>query len=302
MSVEGLIASTDFIRVDGVHPLDWRINKKGDRKIIVLVSDSEPDSVESTDGVEVRKWRGTSGGWYLAFVLGDKSYQRMFESFCDDLIDSSRNIPSEIAAVFAIRRYEHWMRMFKVNRQFLGEQAVEGLLGEIIVLEDVMFERYGVESSLESWMNKKRGKQDFIQSDRWYEIKSTLEGSNSLRITSFEQLDRDDDGHIILVTLRRSNKESSNAITLNSKYHEIEQMIDNSHSIRIFADIMAYAGYEEDPHYDDICFEKVCVTEYDVRQGFPRLRRSKMNIPGVINGTYDLDLNSLEEYEVMKWR
>lgn len=301
MSAEGLIASMDFVRVDEFHSLDWRVNKDGPRRVIVLVSDEEPESLESTDGIAVRKWQGSGGKWHLAFVLDNASYQRMFDSFCDDLIESSRDVPSDKATGFASRRYGHWMRMFRINRQFLGEQTIQGLLGELIALEDVLIGRYGAESSLESWMNRKRGKQDFIQTDRWYEIKTILEGRHELTITSFEQLDRDDDGHIIVVTLRRSNRESAKHITLNSKYREIRGKLDDPRAEKILSDTMAFAGYEEDPYYDDICFEKVRIMEYDVREGFPRIRSSKLHVPGVINGTYDIDLDSLEEYEVMRW-
>ena len=136
MAVEELIASTSFVRVDDVHPIDWRINEVGPRRILVLVTDTEPTSVESTDGIEARKWRGSRGDWHLAFVLGDLYYQKMFDSFCDDMIESSRNLHPGKASVFATRRYEHWMRMFRVNKQFLGEQAIEGLLGELISLRD----------------------------------------------------------------------------------------------------------------------------------------------------------------------
>lgn len=301
MAIEELIASTSFVRVDGVHPIDWRINAGDPKRILVLVSDAEPASEESTDGIEVRKWCGSNGSWHLAFVLGDMSYQRMFDSFCDDMIESSRCIRPEKASEFATRRYEHWMRMFRVNKQFLGEQAIEGLLGELIALKDIMFGRYGVESSLDSWMNKKRGKQDFIQVDFWYEIKTTLEGRHGLTITSFEQLDRDDEGHMIVVTLRRSSRQSPKSITLNSVSAEIEQKLDSPSARKMFADTIAFAGYDADPYYDDQCFEVVNLAEYEVREGFPRLRGSKMNIPGVINGTYDIDLGSLTEYEVKRW-
>ena len=301
MAVEELIASASFVRVDGVHPIDWRINEGDPRKILVLVTDTEPTSVESTDGIEARKWCGSRGDWHLAFVLGDTSYQKMFDSFCDDMVESSRSVNPGNASEFATRRYEHWMRMFRVNKQFLGEQVIEGLLGELISLKDIMFERYGVESSLESWMNKKRGKQDFIQTDLWYEIKTTLEGRHELTITSFEQLDRDDKGHMIVVTLRRSSKQSPNSMTLNSVCAEVEKVLDSPSSRKIFADTIAFAGYEPDPYYDDQCFEMVNLVEYEVREGFPRLRGSQMHIPGVINGTYDIDLNFLTEYEVRRW-
>lgn len=301
MAVEELIASTSFVRVDDVHPIDWRINEVGPRRILVLVTDTEPTSVESTDGIEARKWRGSRGDWHLAFVLGDMYYQKMFDSFCDDMIESSRNLHPGKASVFATRRYEHWMRMFRVNKQFLGEQAIEGLLGELISLRDIMFERYGVESSLESWMNKKRGKQDFVQTDLWYEIKTILEGRHKLTITSFEQLDRDDAGHMIVVTLRRSSRQSLKSITLNSICAEMETVLDSPSSRKIFADTIAFAGYVPDPYYDDQCFELVNMAEYEVKDGFPRLRSSKMHIPGVINGTYDIDLNFLTEYEVRRW-
>ena len=298
MDPRDVLENTNFVCVDESHPLDWRVNKSGPRFVLVLVSKNEPVSTDSTDGIKTVIWKGDNGLWYHAFICNDRAYSNMFQSFCSDMIDCSRDIIPSKDMQYAADRYRHWMRMFKPDRDILSEHEVEGILGEIVVLKNVMFSRYGQSASVASWMNSVKGKQDFIQSDRWYEIKTVLEGRSVVRISSLEQLDRDDEGRLVVVTMRRSSVLSPNAITLNSIYSEMMDCILDADSKIQFEETMNYAGYSKDPAYDDMCFEVARIAEYDVRSDFPRLRASKLAKSGIICGSYDIALDAITEFEV----
>ena len=298
MDLGEVLKNTNFIRVDESHPLDWRVNEGNSRYVLVLVSRNEPVPTDSTDGIKTLFWKGSNGFWYHSFFCNDRTYSKMFQLFCNDIIESSRNIDPSKDMQYAADRYRHWMRMFKPERDLLSEHEVEGLLGEIVVLRDVMFDRYGQSASVTSWMNSVKGKQDFIQEDRWYEIKTVLEGRTAVKISSLEQLDRDDEGRLIVVTMRRSNPLSQNVITLNSIYSEMMDAIVDLEANRQFEETMGYAGYIEDPAYDDLCFEVVRIVEYDVGDDFPRLRGSELSSTGIVSGSYDIALDAISEFEV----
>ena len=128
--------------------------------------------------------------------------------------------------------------------------------------------------------------------------KTVLEGRTSVKISSLEQLDRDDEGRLIVVTMRRSSPLSQNVITLNSIYSEMIDAIVDLDANRQFEETMGYAGYIEDQAYDDICFEVVRVVEYDVGDDFPRLRGSELSSTGIVSGSYDISLDAISEFEV----
>ena len=298
MDLEDIISNIDLICVDDDHPFDWRVNEKGEPFTIVLVSDREPGRIEPTDGIKIKTWKGNNGKWYLMFVREDQSYNRMFQAFCRDIVESSRDLDPATDVQFAMDRYMHWKKMFKPHRDLLPESAIEGLIGEMCVLKDIMFDRYGSGSSVESWMNSHRGKQDFIQKDRWYEIKTVLEGRSVIRVSSLDQLDRDDNGRLIVVRMRRSNKVSPKSITLNSIVAQISDSIADPDAKTFFDDTLLYAGYQEDPAYDDTCFELIRYQEFEVRDGFPRLRGSELMKTGIVKGSYDIELSAISEFEV----
>lgn len=254
--------------------------------------------IKGTNGLSVESWEKSNGKYHIAFVLRDNRYADLFNRFCLDTINVSRNVDPKDGAAFALIRYKHWLRMFKPCQDHLDNASVEGLIGEMLAIRDVFLGRYGEGLSIDSWTNRMRGKQDFVFEDLWYEIKAVIDGRRSVRISSLEQLDRDDPGHLIVVSLRRTTKESKSKINLNNLSDDLLARLKSLRSKNGLIETLACAGYEDDPFYDDTNFELVRIEEYDVREGFPRLRRSHVML-GVVSGEYDISLDKISEYRVV---
>jgi len=292
------LSTNKFILADSDHPLDWQYNE-GEPKFALVISSAEKlPQIKGTNGLSVESWEKSNGGFYIAFVLRDGRYTDLFRRFCEDSIESSKCIGPEDGAMFALSHYKHWMRMFKPCNDHLNDVVIEGLIGEMLALERLFLERYEESSVLDSWTNRIRGKQDFIQGDCWYEVKAIIEGRRSLRITSLEQLDRDDRGRMVVISLRRTTIQSTEKINLNNLSDRILEELHSLKSRNELMETLMCAGYEDDPFYDNVNYELVRIDEYDVREGFPRLRRSQV-MPGVVSGEYDISLDTIAEYRVV---
>ena len=286
-----------FILADPYHPLDWQYNEGDPKFALVVSSTNKPPPIKGTKGLSIESWEKSNGEFHIAFVLKDEQYVESFCKFCEDSIESSKNVSSEDGVAFVLSHYKHWMRMFKPCSEYLDETAIEGLIGEMLALEKLFIQRYGEASAIKSWTNKIRGKQDFVQNDCWYEVKALIDGKSSLRVNSLEQLDRDDPGRVVVVSLRRTSKESAEKINLKNLSDRIMSALQSLESRNEFMETLFCAGYEDDAFYDNINYELVRIDEYDVREGFPRLRRSQV-MSGILSGEYDISLNKIVEYRV----
>lgn len=292
-----------FLRVDADHPIDWRINDRTPPTKLVLKSKKRPPEFAETTGVEIAVIEQHSGQYATVFVLKDVECADNFKVFCDDVIESSREIDPDEATDFAFERFAKWMHLFKpcyVNR--LSDREIRGLIGELFVLETKFIPKFGPVSALNSWMNLLKGKQDFIEHDQWYEVKTLLEGNDAIRINSLEQLSRKDKGELIVVGLKKSSPEAVNGRTLNSMYSDILEMLPTYALKKRFSEIMLKNGYIiNDPYYDTHCFEIIGATGYDVRDGFPRLTPDNLPYNGILSAKYDISSASIKGFEVERW-
>lgn len=300
-SISDEIKQSSFLLIDPAHPLAWS-RSQGDGRILILQTQNEPKIPnKSSKGITVSVLSQPGGSrWALAFVLNDRKYSEMFDRFCEDVVDSSRKQTPESGPDFAYNRFNYWTRMFRPDRNQLSEESIRGLIGELVVLKDVMIPKYGEEKALAAWMNRKHGKQDFTLDDHWYEVKTILEGVCSLTITSLEQLDRDDAGSIIVVQLRKASTECKDSLNLNSIVDLVDSSIQGAKPKDILYTTLDEIGYSIDSSYDDLCFDCISKTEYVVDDDFPRIRKSQL-MPGIISGSYDISIDSITEYRVNSW-
>jgi DNA mismatch endonuclease (patch repair protein) len=120
-----------------------------------------------------------------------------------------------------------------------------------------MIQKYGVDVALKSWSGTEHTDQDFSCDDTWYEIKSTVSGSASVKISSVEQLDTNQTGHLVIVTLDKTSEADASRLTLNSMYEMVLSSIPK--------------GKDTKP--------EIIVRKYLFSQGF-RYRKNVASMPG----------------------
>lgn len=297
------ISHDRFKRVDDVHPIDWRYNDIVPPTKLVLKTAKKPDNFMDTNGVHIAIIPQTSGEYAVVFVLNDPLCADIFKVFCEDVIESSREIKPEDAVDFAFERYAKWMYLFKPkNVEKLSDKEIRGLLGELFVLKTKLIPKFGPSSALNSWMNRLNGKQDFIECDQWYEVKTMLEGNDTIHISSLEQLSRTDRGELVVVSVKKTSIESSTHKTLNSLYLEILDKLPSFLLKKQFSKIMLGTGFvPQDPYYDSFCYEVIGAIGYEVIDGFPRIVPDNVPYPGIPRVKYEISLEAIRQFEVEKW-
>ena len=188
--------------------------------------------------------------------------------------------------------------MFKNPRDiFLSENEVRGLLGELIYLEKYMFDKYGVDKSLESWIGSSLSHKDFEIDDTWYEVKTIRENALTVAISSIEQLDSNEYGELVLVKLELSNDSINEPIKLNDYIIKIKSHFSNDSQLNIFNEKLDERKYFYTPEYDKYVYSIKSIDHYGVTEKFPRLKGN--DLPNSIaRASYELYIRKIEDFKI----
>ena len=119
-----------YSRVDTDHILELYIglDEKG-RKSIELRSAFNPRKVKGTSAIEVNQYDNQKYKT-IRFSLTDEEISGLFYTFCDDLIEQTRELTDEKGGYNAIVvRFHQWKKMFVSSKKdFLNEAQIMGLM------------------------------------------------------------------------------------------------------------------------------------------------------------------------------
>lgn len=287
-----------YSRVDTDHILELYIglDEKG-RKSIELRSAFNPRKVKGTSAIEVNQYDNQKYKT-IRFSLTDEEISGLFYTFCDDLIEQTRELTDEKGGYNAIVvRFHQWKKMFVSSKKdFLNEAQIMGLIGELLFLRDQLSKRIGLPEALRSWSGQELTHKDFSYGDTWTEVKTIRRSSQIVHISSLEQLDSEHDGELAVYALEKMSTEY-NGITLNKLIVDIRNRFSDSDDRDLFMSKVALQGYEYHNYYDDFVFELIYSKNFRVNDTFPKL------IPGdvpeaVLKATYDIDLNKITDFEI----
>lgn len=287
-----------YSRVSTDHVLELYIglDEKG-RKSIELRSAFNPRKVKGTSAIEVNQYDNQKYKT-IRFSLTDEEISGLFYTFCDDLIEQTRELTDEKGGYNAIVvRFHQWKKMFVSSKKdFLNEAQIMGLIGELLFMRDQLSKRIGLPEALRSWSGQELTHKDFSYGDTWSEVKTIRRSSQVVHISSLEQLDSEHDGELAVYALEKMSAEY-NGITLNKLIVNISNRFSDSDDRDLFMSKVALQGYEYHNYYDDFVFELIYCKNFRVSEDFPKL------IPGdvpeaVLKATYDIDLNKITEFEI----
>lgn len=284
--------NSHFLRVNETHPLDLFVglNDEG-QKTIRLRGHYEKANVKSSKIIKVTHFL-SDGKLLLSFSLTDHSYEDLFYVFCNDLVDSSYEIETINGYIFIVNRFDRWRTFGQTKREHLSENEIKGLIGELLLLKEVLFNKYGQSVSIRGWTGTEKTKKDFYFSDLWYETKVTT--TNAISISSFEQLESNTEGKLAVIRLEKMSPEGK-GITLNSLIKSIENQIELRDDLNEYIFKIYNAKYVYSDYYDNYIYEFKDLFLYKVDNNFPILRRE--SVPAAIDEVnYTLLLNLIEEH------
>lgn len=287
-----------YSRVDTDHILELYIGiDEKSRKSIELRSEFNPRKVKGTSAIEVNQYDNQRYKT-IRFSLTDEEISGLFYTFCDDLIEQTRNLTDEKCGYNAIVvRFHQWKKMFVSSKKdFLNESQIMGLIGELLFLRDQLSQRIGLTEALRSWCGQELTHKDFSYGDTWTEVKTIRRSSQTVHISSLEQLDSEHDGELSVYALEKMSTQY-NGITLNKLIVDIHNLLTDSDDRDLFMSKVALQGYEYHNYYDNFVFELIYNKNFRIHDDFPKL------IPGyvpnaILKATYDIDLNKITEFEI----
>ena len=291
--------SMSYKRINSEHPVNIYVgyNDQGNQSLVVVSSKCNSD-FESTKLIKVELNARSDGNYALSFNLLDDSLSDIFYQFISDIIDKTHDLKDYSPIVFVIERWKKWIKMFKnPNNFFLSENEVRGLLGELIYLEKYMFDKYGIDKSLESWIGSSLSHKDFEVNDTWFEVKTIRENALTVTISSIEQLDSNKQGELVLVKLEPSNGSINEPIKLNDYIKKIESYFSNDYQLNVFKEKLDERKYFYAPEYDKYVYSIKSIDHYKVAEEFPRLKSN--NLPNSIaRASYELYIKEIEDFKV----
>lgn len=287
-----------FSLIDATHPLEYYIgiDERG-RKTLVLRNVTKPDCAKSTTAIDISIGQVKNNIWSIGFHLKDNSMSGLFNKFCDDLVESSRNIASvAMGMTFVVKRYSQWKKMFyKLKKDLLSESEIMGLIGELLFLRQDMFEKNDKKDAIDSWSGCDKTHKDFSIADDWFEIKAVHSGALSVKISSLEQLESDTSGFLVVFELEKMSG-AFDGITLNGLIGDIlsDLTLDLKDEL---IEKLKEVGYFYDDEYDKYVYRLISKKYFIVNQDFPMIRSTYIS-PSIVRVQYEILLNNLKEFRV----
>lgn len=288
-----------YKRIDVDHPVDIYVgyNVNG-CKTLAIIAKGDIENVESTRLISVNVFKRNDGKLNLSFSLLDDTMSDIFYQFCNDIIFKTTKIDNVDAISYIINRWKSWIKVFKNPCSIvMSENEVRGLLGELIFLKEFMFEKYGIEKGLISWVGSSMAHKDFEINDTWYEVKSVRENALMVEISSVEQLESNVYGELVMVILEPSNMSIEQPILLNSYIKDIENMLENKEEVDLFYEKLEQRNYIYEDEYDKYVYSMKGIDKYSIVKDFPRILKSELK-SGIERVKYYINIEHIREYKL----
>jgi hypothetical protein len=251
-------------------------------------------------------YRELSRGFALQFKLEDEKLIEYFDQFIQFVLRDLNQSDQERRVVEAfLLKLKNWKR-FIASTQYgkLRPEQIRGLLAELNFLDSLLMAfPTEAESILQAWYGPERLQHDFIFKDVAVEIKSI--GSidkRSVKISSIHQLETNlSELYLNVTAILEAPEHAKDSVTLNSMVGHVKAKLAHQENIgllSIFEQKLLESHYLEDHYYDKYRYVMRPVHTYQVVKSFPKLD-SGLIPKGILNVSYELDLNMIDQYKVM---
>lgn len=275
------------------HPVALHISD-GPLESFMLVTEKEPPSANSSEGVSIFK-EHRSTDWILEFRLTNKRFLTVFQSLYEDICECTFDADPSKAGEIMVDVYNNWRHAFNNKSNKLSTNEIQGLIGELVAIRDILLPKYDPRTVLKSWMLGDHGKQDFILQDTWLEVKTIRVGVESIHISSVEQLDCTNyKGTLAVIKLKTTSSNDPGHVTLNKLIGELYLIFSEDGYGSEFMSLMSEYGLPSD-EYDCNTYSIISQDMYDVSDTFPRIKRSDLD-SAIGRVEYDLSLHSITDY------
>ena len=251
--------------------------------------------------IEIRQSRPADPA-ILVLRLKDQEQRGIFLRLCLDIVSAVGSARSEAGAVECfVGRTLRWHRLLKGGRDGrLSDEEQKGLLGELVVLRDILFSCVGVQNGLKAWTGPLNTPKDFEIGRICIEAKARRGAAKPfVAISSEDQLDTTSIDALFLHVseITSATDEDGNAVTVTDMAKDIlERVVAESPAhADLFEGRLLAAGFDWADDYTDCRWLLGPHHVYEVAETFPRIVRSGF-LPGVEGVRYSVSLQDCESF------
>ncbi len=291
--------------VDGDHPhaFFWGKDTQGTCLLLLEISKENGEFLGKKNvdlkGVKTDiRVNPTTGEYFFILCLQNREDADIFYSLCSDLVDRTRDVSGQRAALDILHnRFKRWKTFLsKKKSHLLSIQEIRGLFAELEFLRNCLGQVNPQLPLIEGWQGPLDGPHDFVLGDLAVEVKSvTGSQKDSVRITSENQLSTHLDKLFLHVFFLAEFYDCKKGFSLNEMVKKVREAIQDSDYRDLFDSRLYETGYIELKEYDGPCYTVTHEKTYEVLDGFPRITPESLT-EGLANVSYDLNLNTLEGY------
>ena len=285
--------SNGFLQISEGHPLSVHVGYEGDQRCFIILDTGKWESIDSSKAVSAVCIEYSKSKYGLKFLLKYPSLDELFIKLCWDLLDCSKAASDPVQTI--LERYNSWLLLLQKQQPGLMSLSKQkGLIAELMFFIDQCESRDAGEV-LSAWVGPEGCDQDFIFDNCWYEIKATVKSSNSIIISSLQQLDREDYGELIVYFMDKVSSGGTGTFSLPDVVEGVQRVLTDQIQKDQLECKLAMCGYYycDSQKYRDtyyVCSER---RDYIVDDGFPVL--SVQNVPHeIIEAKYSIDLASID--------
>jgi hypothetical protein len=231
-------------------------------------------------------------GPFLVLSLEDSSRRDLFTTICADVISAAALANRTDALDQFLARLDAWRQFLRDRRHGLSKSETVGLIGELIVLDEIL---KSDANGLSTWEAPNDGLHDFQDEGHALEIKTGLGPLSTITISALDQLDASGLGRLDLMHVRLI--ETPEGKPLRDFISDVLARLPNDTGRRAFENALLRRGLMPD---DDTArtVPKVqlrAIESYRVQENFPRLIRANLPI-AITEATYSLDVRAIAEF------
>ena len=286
-----------FLLVSGDHPLSFHIGYvNGENKCFIVLNTGKIDKVPSSKAICADNIQTVDGEYAIRFILNYPSLDELFVKLCWDLIDSSMTSKNPVEKI--VSQYKSWMRLLQQARTgVLSSSLQKGLIGELLYLEEKIVE-IGEDKAIKAWVGPEGSDQDFIFECSWSEVKSTSISSDTVTISSVQQLERQEKGYLIVYFMDKTSAKGRQTRTLPETAEKVKSMLSIQYHDELACKLAKSGYFEKDiERYAAYMYRLTEKRTFLVDTEFPRLTRD--NIPAeIVNSRYDLSLSAIDSHRI----
>jgi hypothetical protein len=237
-----------------------------------------------------------SAGTRFVIKLEAKDLNAKFVTVCRSIVDGSKDYSGVELFAFIYKELIAWSSFMRPKRDGLSHEEYTGLWGELSVVVDHYFVRFGAQGFIENWTGIKRTPQDLAVRDFTLEVKATFTVTpKAIHISSLEQLDapvmQQALAHLRLSKSPDGRSLDDLVLSIGSSLKDLPT--EAARFQRAIAELLGDAS-EEQMQQKNIILGTDC---FAIRDDFPRLRRSKIDV-SIAKGEYKILIHGLSEYKI----